>query len=107
MAAVPEEPVAVAAAPEEPAAVAAAPEAPGLAFFPVPTAAARALAAREERERRVAVLRGEATDLRRQQRELRVRLKRESKEHARDTKKLRAIPTGTILQHLRERGMDV
>jgi hypothetical protein len=104
MAAAPEEPVAVVAA--DPAGLAAA-AVPGPALLPVPTAAARAQAAREERERRVAALRGEAADLRRQQRDLRVRLKRENKEHARDTKKLRTIPTRTILQHLRERGMDV
>ena len=64
----------------------------------------RAAAARRAREAEIVALRHRRATLKAEQKRLAKDLRLEQQRHARAVKRMRTLPTGVILQHLRERG---
>ena len=64
----------------------------------------RAAAARRAREAEIVALRQRRATLKAEQKRLAKDLRLEQQRHARAVKRMRTLPTGVILQHLRERG---
>jgi hypothetical protein len=69
--------------------------------------AERAAAARQSREHDLQAMRQRRAELRGEQKRLAKDLRLEQQRHSRAVKRMRTLPTGAILQHLRERGEAV
>ena len=63
--------------------------------------------ARQRRAEASAALRERAQNLKLEQKRLRVQIKAEDQAHRRAVKKMKSLPTGAIMQCLRERGENV
>ena len=69
--------------------------------------AERAAAARQSREHDLQAMRQRRAELRGKHKRLAKDLRLEQQRHSRAVKRMRTLPTGAILQHLRERGEAV